>query len=188
MIRRADRAWNLTAPGICRAWNLTSPGIWHRLESDTAWNLPRLEKRSPDSSGSTVQPDPSMTPEPNPHKGRFGLRRPWLAAANSLRGLRFAWHEEEAFRQEVVLAAVLALVALWLPVSGVERLLLIFPLVLLLLVEVLNTAIEATVDRISLDRHPLSGKAKDLGSAAVALCIVLTLLSWTVIVGPMIAF
>lgn len=134
-----------------------------------------------------MPPDPYdlLHEEANPHKGRFGLRRPWLAAANSLRGLRFAWREEEAFRQEVVLASILAVVAIFLPVSGVERLLLVFPLVLLLLVEVLNTAIEATVDRISLDRHPLSGKAKDLGSAAVALCIVLTLLSWTVIVLPL---
>jgi diacylglycerol kinase (ATP) len=123
-------------------------------------------------------------PEPNPHKGQFGLARPFMAALNSLRGLKFAWREEEAFRQEVAITLPLVMFAILLPVTAAERLLLIFPLGLLLIVELMNTAIEATVDRISMDRHPLSGKAKDLGSAAVGLCIVLAMIHWVVILWP----
>lgn len=107
-----------------------------------------------------------------------------MAALNSLRGLKFAWREEEAFRQEVAITLPLVMLAILLPVTAAERLLLIFPLGLLLIVELMNTAIEATVDRISMDRHPLSGKAKDLGSAAVGLCIVLAMIHWVVILWP----
>ena len=129
-----------------------------------------------------------QAPEPNPHKGRFGLARPYMAALNTLRGLKFAWHEEEAFRQEIAIACPLIVTAFFLPVTAIEKILLIFPLILLLIVELMNTAIEATVDRISMDRHPLSGKAKDLGSAAVGLCIVLAMIHWLVILWPMIPF
>jgi diacylglycerol kinase (ATP) len=123
--------------------------------------------------------------EPNPHKGRFGLARPYMAALNTLRGLKFAWREEEAFRQEVAIAIPLITLAFFLPVTAIETVLLILPLGLLLIVELMNTAIEATVDRISMDRHPLSGKAKDLGSAAVGFCIVLAIIDWLVILWPL---
>jgi diacylglycerol kinase (ATP) len=124
-------------------------------------------------------------PEHNPHKGHFGLARPYMAALNTLRGLRFAWREEESFRQEIAIALPLMVIATLLPVSSIEKLLLIFPLGLLLLTELMNSAIEATVDRISMERHPLSGKAKDLGSAAVGFCIMLAIIHWLVILWPL---
>ena len=95
--------------------------------------------------------------------------------------MKDAWRLEAAFRQEVLLLCVLLPVALLLPVSAVERVLLAGSLLLVLIVELLNSAIEAVVDRISLDRHELSGRAKDLGSAAVLFSLLLVLLTWSVI-------
>ena len=89
-----------------------------------------------------------------------------------------AWHGEEAFRQEVVLAIVLVPLAIWLGQSNLERLLLVASWMLVMIVEILNTAVEATVDRISDERHRLSGEAKDLGSAAVFLTLMLAALVW----------
>ena len=120
-------------------------------------------------------------PEPNPHKGHFGLARPYMAALNTIRGLRFAWREEEAFRQEIAIALPLVVVATLLPVSSVEKLLLIFPLGLLLLIELMNSAIEATVDRIGLERHALSGLAKDIGSAAVFTSFAMLVTIWALV-------
>ncbi len=87
-------------------------------------------------------------------------------------------------RQEVATIVVAIPLALWLPVSPFERVVLVCSVVLVLLVELLNTAIEATIDRISLDRHPLSGQAKDLGSAAVLLSVGMAALCWGVVAGP----
>ena len=109
---------------------------------------------------------------------RTGLRRLWFATLYSLAGLRSAWRTEAAFRQEVVAAAVLVPVAFWVGQSPVERLLLIGSLLLVLIVELLNTAVEATVDRFGQEAHPLSGRAKDLGSAAVCLSLLLAGLTW----------
>ena len=111
-------------------------------------------------------------------QGKRGLRRLWDAAGYTAAGLAAAWRGEEAFRQEVLLGLVLTPLALWLGQSGMERLLLIASWLVVLIVEILNTAVEATVDRISDEHHPLSGKAKDLGSAAVFLSLVLAALVW----------
>ena len=103
----------------------------------------------------------------------------------SIAGFRQAFAHEAAFREEVVALAVLTPLALWLPVPRTERLLLVASMLLVLAVELLNSAIEATVDRISLERHPLSGQAKDLGSAAVAVALLISALCWGVIGGPL---
>lgn len=114
-------------------------------------------------------------------KGRGGLARICNAAGYSVAGLRAAYAGEAAFRQLVWLNLLLIPVALLLDVSRVERAVLIGVVVLGLIVELLNSAIEATVDRISLDLHPLSGRAKDMGSAAQLLVLCLVGLIWGVI-------
>ncbi len=96
----------------------------------------------------------------------------------SMAGIKAAWRSETAFRQECALAVLMIPAAFWLGTSAVERLLLVATVALVLISELLNSAIEAVVDRISTDQHPLSGKAKDLGSAAVFLSLVLTGLVW----------
>ena len=113
-----------------------------------------------------------------------GAARLWLAMLNSLRGLKHCYHSEAAFRQEVGAAFVLVPAAFWLGRSGIERVLLVGSALLVMIVELLNTAIEVVVDRIGLERHHLSGFAKDLGSSAVLLALVLALGTWfTVIAG-----
>ncbi len=113
-----------------------------------------------------------------------GGARLWLAMLNSLRGLKHCYHSEAAFRQEVWAACVLVPAAFWLGRSGIERVLLVGSALLVMIVELLNTAIEVVVDRIGLERHHLSGFAKDLGSSAVLLALLLALGTWvTVIAG-----
>jgi len=120
----------------------------------------------------------------NPHKSKSGLVRIWRALLYSRKGLRDAWRYEHAFRQELILALCLAPVAVFAPVSLRERAALAASLLLVLIVELLNSAIEAVVDRVSLDPHELSGRAKDLGSAAVLLALVLAGLTWAAILFP----
>lgn len=103
------------------------------------------------------------------------------AAGYSIAGLRAALRKEAAFRQEVILFVVLAPLAFWLGRNGIERALLLGSLLLVLIVELLNSAVEATVDRISKKHHRLSGRAKDMGSAAVYLSILLATLTWLLI-------
>ncbi len=110
---------------------------------------------------------------PNPHKGRTGLDRIRHATHYSLDGLRAAYRGESAFRQEVWLAAVLLPAAGWLGRTWLEVALLVGTVVFVLVVELLNSAIEAAIDRISMELHPLSKRAKDLGSAAVMLSLLL---------------
>jgi diacylglycerol kinase (ATP) len=110
--------------------------------------------------------------------GRRGLARLVHATRYSAAGLAAAWRGEEAFRQEIVLGIVLVPAALWLGRSAVEVAALIGTWLLVLTVELLNTAVEATVDRIGAERNPLSGQAKDLGSAAVFMSLALLLLTW----------
>lgn len=124
------------------------------------------------------------TIEQNPHKGNRGLARAWHAAINSLSGLRYAVLEESAFRQELTLVAILAPCAFLLPVGVVERILLLGTLLVVLIVELLNSSVEAAIDRISLERHSLSKRAKDFGSAAVLLALVLCAGTWLAIAGP----
>lgn len=113
-----------------------------------------------------------------------GLNRLVLATRNSFRGIANCYRNESAFRQEVWAACVLIPAGLWLGRTGIERLLLVGAVLLLMLVEILNSAIEAVVDRISSERHPLSGYAKDLGSAAVFFALVLLFSTWTLLLWP----
>ena len=124
-------------------------------------------------------PSTSMTPEFNDLKGQKGFKRLINATRYSLNGLRTAWRDEAAFRQECVLAAVLCLVALALPVGFFEKSMLVAVTGFVLVVELLNSGIEAVVDRIGPELHPLSGKAKDAGSAAVLVALVCAGLVWT---------
>ena len=117
----------------------------------------------------------------SPFKGKTGLRRVWNAFNYSLSGLRAAYACEDAFRQEVLLAALLIPLALYLPVSGILRALMISSVLLVLIVELLNSAVEATVDRISLDNHRLAKRAKDIGSAAVLFSLINVIVVWTCI-------
>ncbi len=110
-----------------------------------------------------------------------GIRRLVRAARFSLAGLLAAWTNEAAFRQECVLVAVLLPVALWLGRTASERSILIATLLVVLIIELLNSAIEALVDRVSEEHHPLSGRAKDLGSAAVFVSLILTGAVWSLI-------
>lgn len=113
----------------------------------------------------------------NPQKARRGLNRMWHAARYSVNGLRAAW-QETAFRQEAIAAFVLVPCAFWLGGSWIEVALLAGSVVLLLIVELLNTAVETAVDRIGTDWHELSGRAKDFGSAAVLLSLLLCAGIW----------
>jgi diacylglycerol kinase (ATP) len=114
----------------------------------------------------------------NPHKGRTGLDRIWHATFNSVDGVRAAFRSESAFRQELVLAAVMLPLSAWLGRTWVERSLLAGSVLLVLIVELLNSGIEAVVDRVSMDLHELSKRAKDYGSAAVMLSLVLCAGIW----------
>ncbi|MGZ5201609.1 MAG: diacylglycerol kinase [Telluria sp.] len=114
-------------------------------------------------------------------KSKSGLRRILNAFYNSADGFKAAWQNEYAFRQEILVFTVATVVALALPVSGFQKLVLVGVLVLVLIVELINSAIEAVVDRISLERHPLSKIAKDIGSAAVALALGLAAATWAVV-------
>jgi diacylglycerol kinase (ATP) len=114
-------------------------------------------------------------------KSKGGLGRIVSAFRYSIEGFSYAWRHEHAFRQELMVALPAALLALFLKISAFEKLVLIAMLGLVLLVELINAAIEAVVDRISLERHPLSKAAKDLGSAAVALAITMAAATWAVI-------
>jgi diacylglycerol kinase (ATP) len=116
--------------------------------------------------------------EHNPHKGNRGFARVWQAGKNSWSGLVFAVREESAFRQELTLTACLIPLALLLPFHPVERLLLIGSVVLVLIVELLNSSIEAAIDRISFEHHGLSKRAKDYGSAAVMLALLTCAMVW----------
>ena len=107
-----------------------------------------------------------------------GICRVFRAANYSLKGLAAAWRCEQAFRQEAVLVALLLPVALFVEVTAVERILLAGSLLLVLIVELLNSAVEAVVDRIGSERHALSAQAKDMGSAAVMLALLLAAFAW----------
>ncbi|CAI1742481.1 MULTISPECIES: diacylglycerol kinase [Serratia] len=107
-----------------------------------------------------------------------GLTRIIKAAGYSYKGLSAAWQHEAAFRQELVVTLLAIILAVWLDVGAIARILLIGSVALVMIVEILNSAIEAVVDRIGSEQHELSGRAKDMGSAAVSLAIVLALFVW----------
>lgn len=114
----------------------------------------------------------------SPFKGKTGLRRVWNALHYSIAGLRAAYQCEDAFRQEVWLAVILIPLALLLPVSAVAHALMAGSVLLVLVVELLNSAIEATVDRVGLESHRLAKRAKDIGSAAVLMALANVALVW----------
>ncbi len=118
-------------------------------------------------------------------KSKSGLKRISSALGYSIDGLRAAWRYEHAFRQELMVAVPGIVIALLLPVSPLKQLTLVAVLLLVLIVELLNSAIEAVVDRVSLERHALSKNAKDLGSAAVLLACVLAVATWAVVLYPL---
>lgn len=113
-----------------------------------------------------------------------GLARINAAFLNSIKGFRATWEHEEAFRQEVYLLVVATPLALWLGESGIEKALLLASVLQVLIVELLNTGIEVVVDRISYDRHELSGRAKDIGSAAVLTSLLLAAVVWGCVLVP----
>jgi diacylglycerol kinase (ATP) len=113
-----------------------------------------------------------------------GPRRILLATKWSLQGLRFAWLYESSFRLEVYLLAVLGPMGLWLGHTGVERVLLVGSGLLVLSVELLNSAVEAVIERYGAEHHELAGRAKDMGSAAVFVLMINVVLTWVLILGP----
>jgi len=119
----------------------------------------------------------------SPHKGKTGLRRIVSAVRHSIDGLVAAARNEDAFRQELILAAIFIPLAFWVGATGFERALLVGSVLLVLIVELLNSAIEAAVDRISLENHRLAKLAKDFGSAAVMLSLVSAGLTWLLILA-----
>jgi diacylglycerol kinase (ATP) len=110
-----------------------------------------------------------------------GFTRMFRALGTSMKGLAGAFREEAAFRQELALAVLVIPLGLWLGRNGLERAMLIAPMFLVLVVELINSAIEATIDRIGLERHTLSGLAKDIGSAAVLMSLLLLASVWILI-------
>ena len=114
----------------------------------------------------------------SPYKGQTGLRRILSATRNSLEGFAAAVRHEDAFRQELIMAALFVPAGLWLGRNGLERAILVAAVLFVLVVELLNSAVEATVDRISFDNHRLAKRAKDIGSAAVFLSLVNVAVVW----------
>jgi diacylglycerol kinase (ATP) len=123
-------------------------------------------------------------PAENPFKGKTGIIRIVHAFFNSCAGLSDAWRHESAFRQEILLAAILVPAALFLPVTAAEKALLIATVLLVIIVELLNTGVEVAIDRISFERNSLSKRAKDIGSAAVFVALVLMGVVWILVAGP----
>ena len=117
-------------------------------------------------------PDERLSEVVNPQKGRTGFSRMWHATGYSLAGLRAGW-DEAAFRLEACLAFVMLPLSFWIGRTWVEVALLAGSILLVLMVELLNTGIEAAIDRVGLERHPLSKRAKDMGSASVFLSLLL---------------
>ena len=118
-----------------------------------------------------MNPSPEHLNE-SPFKGKSGIRRVINALGYSIQGLKAAYHHESAFRQEVILSVLLIPISLFLKTSGVGHALMVGSVLLVLLVELLNSAVEAAVDRVSLEKHRLSKRAKDIGSAAVLISLI----------------
>lgn len=127
---------------------------------------------------------PDYEPRHNPHKIHHGFKRVAMATVHSLEGLRFALREESAFRQELLLVVLMAPWAFVFDFNTIERILLLGALIQVLMMELLNSGIEATVDRISFQDHSLSKRAKDYGSAAVFLALLLCGAIWSALFIP----
>jgi len=113
-----------------------------------------------------------------------GIKRVYLASVNSTKAFKWLLANESAFKQEMLILIVLTPLTFWLEVSRLEQLALVLSILFIIFAEVVNTAIEAIVDRIGLEFNPLSGLAKDLGSAAVLISLLIALLTWLVILWP----
>jgi len=122
----------------------------------------------------------------SPFKSRSGFARIVSAIGYSIEGFKTAWRGEHAFRQELLVVVIAAAIAVVLPLPALHKLVLIAVFVQVLVVELINSAIEAVVDRVSLERNPLSKNAKDFGSAAVFLSFSLALATWAVILWPLV--
>ncbi len=133
--------------------------------------------RSPESTTMSEQDPPAVSE----FKSKSGLKRIFSALIYSLDGFKTAWKQEHSFRQELVLVVCGIIVALVLPVSAYQKLMLIVVLLFILIVELINSAIEAVVDRVSLERHSLSKNAKDFGSAAVFLALMIAMATWSLV-------
>ena len=118
----------------------------------------------------------------SPYKGKTGLRHLINAFGYSVDGIKAAYKNEDAFRQEVRLAIVLIPLAIYLGKNGMEQALMIASVMLVIIVELLNSSIEATVDRVSLDHHKLAKRAKDIGSAAVLFSLVNLAVVWGLLI------
>jgi diacylglycerol kinase (ATP) len=127
------------------------------------------------------EPPSPTQPQESPFKGKTGLRRLWNAFFYTLDGLRAAYRHEDAFRQEVWLASLLVPLAFFLPAGGTGRALMVGSVLLVLIVELINSAIEAAIDRISLEHHKLSKRAKDIGSAAVMIALINVIATWVLV-------
>ncbi|MCP4954722.1 diacylglycerol kinase [Photobacterium aquimaris] len=110
--------------------------------------------------------------------GATGLKRIINATGYSIQGLKAAWINEAAFRQESILLVIMTIVSFFMPVTKVERLMMISSLFIVVIAELINSAIEAVVDRIGPEHHELSGRAKDIGSAAVFVALALVVITW----------
>ena len=119
----------------------------------------------------------------SPYKGKTGLTRIWNALLYSLDGLTAAFSHEDAFRQEVLLALVLIPLALYTPAAGLGKALMVASVLLVLVVELLNSSIEAVTDRISLEDHVLAKRAKDMGSAAVMISLINVPVVWLLVLA-----
>jgi diacylglycerol kinase (ATP) len=117
----------------------------------------------------------------SPYKGKTGFKRLINAFGYSINGTLAAFKHEDAFRQEVILSAILIPLALYLGQTGIEQALMIASIILVIIVELLNSSVEATVDRISVKRHKLAKRAKDIGSAAVFFSLINATVIWFLI-------
>jgi diacylglycerol kinase (ATP) len=125
-----------------------------------------------------------MPADPHKYDKTTGFRHLRNASQNSLQGLTAAWRNETAFRQASTMTILLTPIGIWLGTTGVERALLVGSLLLMLMVELLNSGVEAVVDRVGLERHALSGIAKDVASAAVAIAILNAVIVWLLVLWP----
>lgn len=131
-----------------------------------------------------IQRSTDYDPKANPHKTHRGLKRVWLATGHSIQGFGFAIREESAFRQELLLALVMLPWAFFFSFTTTERIILISTVFLVLIIELINSGIEAAIDRISFEAHSLSKRAKDYGSAAVFLSLLLCVFTWVALFFP----
>lgn len=128
-----------------------------------------------------MQNNQSSSHQESPFKGKTGIRRLINAFGYSMDGLKAAYQHEDAFRQEVWLSLVLIPLAFYLEAEALHRILMVGSVLLVMIVELLNSAVEAVVDRVSIERHALAKRAKDIGSAAVLLALINLCVVWGLI-------